>query len=79
MFNKKKHNDKRLGQYPAINYLNNAIRFILNGDTETAIEEIIYALSEADGYINDDVKEKLLEHDEIYKTKFSGYFEQLKP
>lgn len=79
MFNKKKHNDKWLGQYPAINYLNNAIRFILDGNTETAIQEIIYAMAKADGYIVDDVREKLFEHDDYYKTTMRSYFEQLKP
>ena len=50
------------GKYPCNDYLNNALRFLLRnseGDRELAIEEIVYAIRKADGYLCDDVKEKI--------------------
>lgn len=52
------------GKYPCNDYLNNALRFLLRnseGDRELAIEEIVYAIRKADGYLCDDVKEKINE------------------
>lgn len=48
------------GQYPSNDMLNNAIRFILADKPNLAIEEIVYAISKADGQLYKDVKEKLL-------------------
>ena len=52
------------GKYPCNDYLNNALRFLLRngeGDRELAIEEIVYAIRKADGYLCDDIKEKINE------------------
>lgn len=54
MFFKKKN--ARFGRYPSCDMLNNAIRFIHNGDTESALMEIISAIEKADGYFYEDVK-----------------------
>ena len=58
--NLKKNN--LFGKYPCNDYLNNALRFLLrnnDGDRELAIEEIVYAIRKADGYLYDDVKATL--------------------
>lgn len=54
MFFKKKN--ARFGKYPSCDMLNNAIRFIRNGDTESAMMEIIFAIEKADGYFYEEVK-----------------------
>lgn len=54
MFFKKKN--ARFGKYPSCDMLNNAIRFIRNGDTESAMMEIIFAVEKADGYFYEEVK-----------------------
>lgn len=67
---KKKNNI--FGKYPCNDYLNNALRFLLRngeGDRELAIEEIVYAIRKADGYLCDDVKEKILEEIPGYLSK----------
>jgi len=54
--------NNKFGKYPCNDYLNNALRFLLRngeGDRELAIEEIVYAIRKADGYLCDDVKEKI--------------------
>lgn len=58
MFGKKKKS--LYGQYPSNDMLNNAIRFILSDKPNLAIEEIVYAISKADGQLCEDVKEQLL-------------------
>lgn len=60
MFLKKKID--RFKEYPCNDYLNNALRFLLrnaDGDRENAIEEIVHAVIKADGYLFDDVAEKI--------------------
>lgn len=54
--------DKKYGQYPCNDYLNNALRDLLNDNpnTKEAISEICYCISKGDGYFCDDVKEKLI-------------------
>jgi tellurite resistance-related uncharacterized protein len=54
MFFKKKN--ARFGTYPSCDMLNNAIRFIRSGNTESALMEIIYAIEKADGYFYEDIK-----------------------
>ena len=42
------------GKYPSCDMLNNALRFLRNGNTDCAIEEIIFAIEKADGYFHED-------------------------
>lgn len=53
MITKKKN--ALFGRYPLCDMLNNALRFLMNGRPEEAVEEIALAISEADGYFHDDV------------------------
>ena len=42
------------GKYPSCDMLNNALRFLRVGNTDCAIEEIIFAIEKADGYFHED-------------------------
>lgn len=42
------------GRYPSCDLLNNALRFIREGKTNEAIEEIIFAIEKAGGYFHED-------------------------
>lgn len=52
--------------------LNNALRYLLreDADIEGAIQEIVYAIETADGYITNDVEVELLK-DEFWQKHFS--------
>lgn len=45
----KKNDDAKYGDYPCEVLLNNALRFLAEGKTESAISEICYCLSKAEG------------------------------
>lgn len=49
-----KKKNQLFGRYPSCDMLNNALRFLRNGDTDSAIEEIIFAIEKANGYFYDD-------------------------
>lgn len=42
------------GRYPSCSLLNNALRFLREGKTNEAIEEIIFAIEKAGGYFHED-------------------------
>ena len=69
---KTKKQNARFGHYPSNDLLNNALRYLLreDADIEGAIQEIVYAIDKADGYICDDVKAELLK-DELWQKYFS--------
>lgn len=47
------------GRYPCCDLVNNAIRFIIKGDSDNAIEELLQAIWKADGYIHEDIASKV--------------------
>lgn len=47
------------GRYPCCDLLNRALRFLLDGKTELAKDDIIHAIYKADGYFYKDVAERL--------------------
>lgn len=51
---KTKKKNALFGRYPSCDMLNNALRFIRDGKTEPAVEEIIFAIEKANGYFHDD-------------------------
>ncbi len=57
-----KKDDKQYGEYPCNDYLNNALRDLLNDNlnTKEAISEICWCIRKGNGYFCDDVKEKLI-------------------
>lgn len=42
------------GRYPSCDLLNNALRFLREGKTNEAIDEIIFAIEKAGGYFHED-------------------------
>ena len=42
------------GRYPSCDLLNNALRFLREGNTDEAVEEIIFAIEKAGGYFHED-------------------------
>lgn len=42
-------------RYPSCDHLNNALRFIRDGKTDIAAEEIVFAIEKAGGYFHEDV------------------------
>lgn len=71
MLTKKKN--AMFGRYPCCDLVNNAIRFIIDGKSDCAIEELLQAIWKAGGYLHEDIANKVDEihnqiWDEIRKT-----------
>lgn len=49
------------GRYPSCDLCNNALRFLLEGKPNIVFEEIVHAISKADGYFHDDIAQKVKE------------------
>ena len=47
--------DAVFGRYPCCDLVNNAIRFILAGKTDAAVEELIQTIWKSDGYMHADI------------------------
>ena len=47
------------GRYPCCDLLNRAFRFLLDGKTELAKNDIVLAIYKANGYFYEDVAERL--------------------
>ena len=68
MFTKKKN--AVFGRYPCCDLVNNAIRFILQGKSDIAIEELLQAIWKADGYLHKDIEDKVVAvHKKIWNNK----------
>lgn len=73
MFAKKKN--AVFGRYPCCDLVNNAIRFIIDGKSDSAIEELLQAIWKANGYLHEDIADKVdeIHHriwDEMRKNNF---------
>ena len=44
------------GRYPCCDMVNNAIRYILNGHNEDAVEELLQVIQKANGYLHEDLE-----------------------
>ncbi len=58
---RRKKREKTYGEYPCVVFLNNAIRFICEQKYDSAISEICYCISRANGYFSYDVKKMIVE------------------
>ena len=58
---KKQPKEAVYGEYPCNDYLNNALRFLMQDDepNKGAVHEICYCISKANGRFADDVKSEL--------------------
>lgn len=58
------------GRYPCCDLINNAIRCILHGDNDSAIEELLQAIWKADGYVHEDLKDDVEKiHECVWKER----------
>lgn len=57
IFTKKKN--AMFGRYPSCDLCNNALRFLMEGKTDIAFEEIVHAISKADGYFHEDIAKEI--------------------
>lgn len=68
MFTKKQN--AVFGRYPCCDLVNNAIRHILHGDNDSAIEELLQAILKANGYLHEDLKDDAQKiHERIWKKR----------
>ena len=56
-----KKKDAIFGRYPCCDLVNNAIRCIMDGQTDSAIEELYQAIGKADGYLHEDIADRVYE------------------
>lgn len=65
-----KNRNAIFGRYPCSDMVNNAIRLILEGKIDYAIEELLQTLWKADGYLHEDIKDKVNEnHNRIWDER----------
>ncbi len=58
------------GRYPCCDLVNNAIRFIIKGKTDEAVEELIQTIWKSDGYMHEDIISKAQEvHERIWSKR----------
>ena len=58
---RKKKRNAVFGRYPCCDLVNNAIRFILQGKTDVAIDSLFRAILTANGYIHEDIEQETYE------------------
>lgn len=58
------------GRYPCCDLVNNAIRFIIEGKTDEAIEELLQTICKSGGYMHEDIISKAQEvHERIWAER----------
>ena len=62
--------DAIFGRYLCCDFINNAIRFILKGRTDLAVEELLQAIWKGDGYLHEDLTERVMD---IHKQVWDEY------
>ena len=68
VFTKKK--DAVFGRYPCCDLVNNAIRFILAGKTDAAVEELLQVIWKSGGYLYDDLKPQVnVIHERVWEKR----------
>ncbi len=67
---KNKNKNAIFGKYPCCDHVNNAIRFILDGKTDAAMEELVQCIYKSDGYLHEDLQEKV---NEVHKRYWNKY------
>ena len=56
MLKKIKKQNKKIGEYPCVDYLHNALRFIKDNKLNQAYEEICFAILKSDGILTKEDK-----------------------
>lgn len=58
------------GRYPCCDMINNAIRRILHGDNDLAIEELLQTIRKANGYLHKDLENDVQTiHERVLKKR----------
>ena len=52
---KTKKRNALFGKYPSCDMLNNALRYLQDGNINEAAEEIVFAIEKANGYFHEDI------------------------
>lgn len=65
-----KNKNAIFGKYPCCEFVNNAIRYVLDGKTDAAVEELVQCIYKSDGYLHEDLQEKVNEVHERYWDKY---------
>lgn len=65
-----KKRDAVFGRYPCCDMVNNAIRYILHGDKDSAIEELLQTIWKANGYLYEDLENDVQKiHEHVWKKR----------
>lgn len=65
-----KNKNAIFGKYPCCEFVNNAIRYVLDGKTDAAVEELVQCIYKSDGYLHEDLQEKVNEVHERYLDEY---------
>ena len=70
MFVTTKKKNAIFGRYPCCDMVNNAIRFILEGKNDAAIEELLQVIWKSDGYLYEYLEKPVTEvHERVWKER----------
>jgi len=70
MFVTTKKKNAIFGRYPCCDMVNNAIRYILEGKNDAAIEELLQAIWKSDGYLYEHLEKPVAEvHERVWKER----------
>lgn len=58
---KEKKKNALFGRYPCCDHVNNAIRFIMQGKTDVAIDVLFRVIIATNGYIHEDIAQETIE------------------
>lgn len=65
-----KKRNSAFGRYPCCDMVNNAIRDILNGNNDSAVEELLQVIWKADGYLHKDLENDVKKiHERVWNKR----------
>ena len=77
MIFKKKKKNEIFGSYLCCNHINNAIRFILEGKTDLAIDSLFHAILEGHGHFYQDLYSEVMKiHNKVEKERRQELYER---
>lgn len=67
---KTKKKNALFGRYPCCDLINNAIRLIIDGETDYAVEELLQTIWKAGGYLHEDLQTEVKDiHNRIWDRR----------
>ena len=71
---KTKNKNTVFGKYPCCEYINNAIRYSLHGESDFAIEELLQAILKSDGYLHSTLADEVKKvHDRVVAKRIEAF------